>query len=424
MNTKETLNVLENIDVSKVDFPEIPKDIIFPDELNRFLREQIRYYAHENGMVKKCLSEIEFKYTDCLQKIDNLTSKLKNYETLSDDNDVLYSSKVAGSKIVQLSKKVREKNSEVETLKTKISKLEHYIYELKKKEEEDTVPEKEEKPVNQLEETIKKLQEKCNVTSNKLLEVKNVNCQLKNDMKLANKWLQQETGENFESLQSLNNSNNGNLRGRAQIICDLQQKNNELREKAQISNNRDTKSEVLRQKEDINKMRTDKDSLLNEIEEYKAIIKNMKKELDQKKESENNEPLKMNAISGTEGNEKTVNHSEAEHLRLLEFVEIQNTRLKAERDAHIKTQQMLRFERQRSAKAEANVARVQLESNTGRSSSYIGNPPIRTLDFDLRDQLELAEENIKALKTRLEIEQYERKMDLREFTGILRHEKI
>lgn len=54
--------------------------------------------------------------------------------------------------------------------------------------------------------------------------------QLKNDLKAANKLLRQEIGESFENLQSLMNVNT-NWRGRAQMICDLQQKVSELKEK-------------------------------------------------------------------------------------------------------------------------------------------------------------------------------------------------
>lgn len=66
--------------------------------------------------------------------------------------------------------------------------------------------------------------------TNKLSEVRNANFQFKNELKLANKWLQQEIGASFDSLQSLTSSNSG-WRGRAQIIIDLQQKNYELKEK-------------------------------------------------------------------------------------------------------------------------------------------------------------------------------------------------
>lgn len=81
-----------------------------------------------------------------------------------------------------------------------------------------------------MEDQIKQLNDKLSHTSSKLFEMKNLNLQLKNDLKLANKLLQQEIGETFENLQTMINSGN-NWRGRAQIICDLQQKNNDLREK-------------------------------------------------------------------------------------------------------------------------------------------------------------------------------------------------
>lgn len=94
----------------------------------------------------------------------------------------------------------------------------------------DVALQKIERPENELEEQIKVLQEKLNCANSKLFETKNINMQLKNDLKLANKFLQQEIGESFDTLQSLSNSSS-NWRGRAQIICDLQQKNSELREK-------------------------------------------------------------------------------------------------------------------------------------------------------------------------------------------------
>lgn len=59
--------------------------------------------------------------------------------------------------------------------------------------------------------------------------------QLKNDLKAATKILRQEIGESFEGLQSLVNMT-PNWRGRAQVICDLQQKVLELKEKLKEKN--------------------------------------------------------------------------------------------------------------------------------------------------------------------------------------------
>lgn len=74
------------------------------------------------------------------------------------------------------------------------------------------------------------MQEKLSSTTTKLFDAKNANVQLKNDLKIAGKLLQQEVGESFDALRSTANCNS-NWRGRSQIICDLQQKNIELKEK-------------------------------------------------------------------------------------------------------------------------------------------------------------------------------------------------
>lgn len=103
----------------------------------------------------------------------------------------------------------------------------------------------------------------------------------------------------------------------------------------------------------------------------------------------------------------------------MELTELQNNRLVAEREAHFKTQSLLRYEKQRAAKAEANAARKELESNSSMSGYSSSSISERSLGLNMKDQLELAEENIKALKTRLEIEQFERKTDLQEFAKVL-----
>lgn len=117
---------------------------------------------------------------------------------------------------------------------------------------------------------------------------------------------------------------------------------------------------------------------------------------------------------------KTINRLEVERLRLLELTEIQNTRLEEERNAHLKTQHLLRAEKQKSTRLEANLKLSELEQNSARSG-YSSKSTSRRLEFDVKDKLELAEENIKALTTRLEIECLERKKDFQEFTKILKN---
>lgn len=85
-------------------------------------------------MLRKNLSGSEFNYNDCKNKIAELEKKLKMYE--NDGNSILNSTQVASSKIVELTKKLRVKNSEVEVLKTKNSKLQQLIFELQENEEQ------------------------------------------------------------------------------------------------------------------------------------------------------------------------------------------------------------------------------------------------------------------------------------------------
>lgn len=87
----------------------------------------------------------------------------------------------------------------------------------------------------------------------------------------------------------------------------------------------------------------------------------------------------------------------------------------------MKTQQILRVERQRGAKLEAKVARLELDLRDNQPSyrSRIVTPT--QSNTDLTDELQLAEDNIKALTTRLEVEILERKNDFEKFTNILKH---
>lgn len=169
------------------------------------------------------LSETETQ----LKSIDLQLRKMQNSSSFVSSMDV------ANSKIVELSKKLRDRTSEMESYKTKNAKLQKRLLEMQHDQKTiDSTSEQEEKEtpsVSERESTIKLLQDKLSSVSCKLFDTKNLNTQLKNDLKVANKMLQQEVGEAFESLQTVNN-----WRGRAQIICDLQEKNSELREKLKM----------------------------------------------------------------------------------------------------------------------------------------------------------------------------------------------
>lgn len=113
---------------------------------------------------------------------------------------------------------------------------------------------------------------------------------------------------------------------------------------------------------------------------------------------------------------------EVDCLRLLELTELQNSRLEEERQSHSKTQQRLRAEKQKCAKLEANLARMQLEQQNPQNRYSNKLNTSKLFEQEVKDKLELAEENIKALTTRLEIESMERKRDLQQFCKILKSE--
>lgn len=111
---------------------------------------------------------------------------------------------------------------------------------------------------------------------------------------------------------------------------------------------------------------------------------------------------------------------EAEKIRLLDLLEITNSRLEKEREAHAETQNLYRAERQRTAILESKVEKLQLEFSE-RNSVYSGHSSMhrQVHHAGLEDQLQLAKENIKALQTRLALEKEERKRDFMEFSKIL-----
>lgn len=88
-------------------------------------------------MLEKNLNELEERYSTCKENVSKLEFKLSDYESICDKSKINTSSQLISSKIIELSKKLREKTSEVESLKTKYSKLEKQAYQLKNQLEND-----------------------------------------------------------------------------------------------------------------------------------------------------------------------------------------------------------------------------------------------------------------------------------------------
>lgn len=82
-------------------------------------------------MLKKNLFETEERLQESCLEIENLKRKITEFN--NNKSSYQTASNVTSEKIVELSKKLREKNAEVEVLKTKSSKLEKIINELNEK---------------------------------------------------------------------------------------------------------------------------------------------------------------------------------------------------------------------------------------------------------------------------------------------------
>lgn len=117
--------------------------------------------------------------------------------------------------------------------KTKNAALERKIMQLdlinKEHEKLDICLCKEEPPDTTSDE-LKDLNNKLNAVNKKLYDTKNRNLELKNDILLATKILQQELGDKFTSIKELQNDLAG-WKGRAQQIVLLQARCSELEEK-------------------------------------------------------------------------------------------------------------------------------------------------------------------------------------------------
>ncbi|KAB0796712.1 hypothetical protein PPYR_10773 [Photinus pyralis] len=511
---KNTMMVSDDLGLADINIPDIPKDIIFPDDLNKYLRDKVQYLTHENGMLYKNVSDLELQLKESTSKVSLLSEELEKSQNEPTKDNPLYVSHLASAKIVELSKQLRERNSELETYKTKLSKSQQYINELQQntcaeKETDGPVPEK---LKNELEEQIKILQEKLNNSNSKLCETRNSNSQLKANMKIANKLLQQEVGETFENLQIITNSN-GNWRGRAQLICDLQQKNSELKEKlksyedkekgsiplvensnsvtkwdkklasltqenyalqntvhdlkrrldaararnkviesessalrakcsaiteqnehdrdmitsltARVTHAQEIQNEALRQKQlIIQELEMKNKSLHLEAAKQECKVNNLNVQIDEQRREITtlrsrckNHPLDHQKVNPSK--EVSMQYLETERLRLLELMKITNDKLDLERNAQSEVRMKYLAEKQKVAKLEARVARLQLEKNCEKMSVYSSKSSLSSLGTVSDDKLQLAEETIKVLQTRLDIERQDHKNNINEFSKIL-----
>uniref|UniRef100_A0A8C0EFV0 Coiled-coil domain-containing protein 13 n=1 Tax=Bubo bubo TaxID=30461 RepID=A0A8C0EFV0_BUBBB len=218
-------------------FPPVQRAFLYSLFLNEFqkatLTDQLREVRDENCRLYKLVTEKDFEIKQLQKKIQEDRLALSGTSGLAGD--------VAAMKIVELAKKNREITAETESEKTKVKQLNNKVKELER--ELQIAVEKihsldgsdagiKKSTLKMIEGNlaespkVKALQEKLTTANFKVVEYRNQLQSAKQELKMTQKLLANEVGEDV-NIQSLV-TNSGSWRGRAQQILVLQSKVREL----------------------------------------------------------------------------------------------------------------------------------------------------------------------------------------------------
>ncbi|XP_034656659.1 coiled-coil domain-containing protein 13 [Drosophila subobscura] len=194
-------------------------------EGSKRLKKKLELFENENESLTKAISDKNKEIVALKRSVDSLNDVLNSVPI----DELRCNSSIAGTKILELSKKNRQMRAELEQVKNRMEKKDQLIVKMEReaKANEEKIQQHQEllKKVNSAEE----LQAKLTAMQQKLFESRNRNTELQNQLKLAQKCLQHEIGESCNINLLANNLNQANWRGRAQQILNLQQKVQELR---------------------------------------------------------------------------------------------------------------------------------------------------------------------------------------------------
>lgn len=187
----------------------------------------------ENNELRKCIftKDEEIKLQN--KTLADLNQRIRDIISGSGPTISSKSAGIISAKITELCKQNRHLVAEVESYKTKNAALERKITQLgilnKENEKLEACLCKDE-PMDASSDELKELNHKLAIVNKKLYDSKNRNLELKNDILMATKILQQELGDKFTSIKDLQNDVPG-WKGRAQQIALLQNRINLLEEK-------------------------------------------------------------------------------------------------------------------------------------------------------------------------------------------------
>ncbi|XP_048190667.1 coiled-coil domain-containing protein 13 [Perognathus longimembris pacificus] len=300
---KESLEIADSLSFLHTDeqnLKSIFEQRVLEDEIQQ-LREELREAVDENGRLYKLLKERDFEIQHLKKKIEE--DRLAFTGTAGVAGDVV------ATKIVELSKKNRVLMAESEGAKTRVKQLTSRIQELERELQEararlppkrasdaEARPLKAQTGDRTLLETpeVKALQERLTATNLKMSDLRNQIQSVKQELRMAQKVLASEVGEDFNIQQLL--SSPGSWRGRAQQILVLQSKVRELEKqlgqtqsKEEPSDHADPKKLSAQEKhllrirslerekqESWEKLAGERDALQRELEELRKKLEAMK----------------------------------------------------------------------------------------------------------------------------------------------------
>ncbi|XP_054673448.1 coiled-coil domain-containing protein 13 isoform X2 [Grus americana] len=249
-NAKETFRIQNDLNLFETRQPVNEDDSKrLLDVENEQLQDQLREVRDENCRLYKLVTEKDFEIKQLQKKIQEDRLALSGASGLAGD--------VAATKIVELAKKNREITAETETEKAKVKQLNNKVKELEK--QLQTAMEKlhslgggdagiKQSTLKMTEGNlaespeVKALQEKLTTANFKVMEYRNQLQSAKQELKMTQKLLANEVGEDV-NIQSLL-TNSGSWRGRAQQILVLQNKVRELENQLRQNKTRTSLSEI------------------------------------------------------------------------------------------------------------------------------------------------------------------------------------